>query len=207
MSQSLQIINHFSIESGLPSNYVYDVIQDHQGYLWIMTNAGLCKHNGSELEFIQIPNHLFDLKGAIELFEYNKDQLWIIRYTDILPNGEPQNSNSDLIIYDKKLKQFSKIEDNSISIPFCVNTISHITPFENSFLITTIDGKLYEMKDKQFKLLFQKEGEKFSYATKIADDQYWLRTPSELFQLIDDELQLKNQVNSSYFSAITSSKD
>ncbi|MFK7049463.1 Sensor histidine kinase YehU [Flavobacterium columnare] len=31
---------------GLPSNSVYDIFQDHKGFMWFATNKGLCKYDG-----------------------------------------------------------------------------------------------------------------------------------------------------------------
>ena len=36
----------FTTEQGLPDNYVYSVVQDHSGYVWVSTGKGLVKFDG-----------------------------------------------------------------------------------------------------------------------------------------------------------------
>jgi len=37
---------HFDTREGLPSSEVYNVFQDHQGYIWAFTEYGIVRHNG-----------------------------------------------------------------------------------------------------------------------------------------------------------------
>jgi len=36
----------FTTEQGLPDNYVYSVMQDHSGYVWVSSGKGLVKFDG-----------------------------------------------------------------------------------------------------------------------------------------------------------------
>ncbi|MBL7933889.1 MAG: hypothetical protein JNL60_18440, partial [Bacteroidia bacterium] len=36
----------FSVDDGLPDNYVYSTLQDEEGYLWVSTGKGLCRFDG-----------------------------------------------------------------------------------------------------------------------------------------------------------------
>jgi ligand-binding sensor domain-containing protein len=38
----------YTTDDGLPSNEVFDVVQDHSGYLWFVTSRGICRFNGYE---------------------------------------------------------------------------------------------------------------------------------------------------------------
>ncbi|MDB9883315.1 hypothetical protein OAD66_09315, partial [Bacteroidia bacterium] len=46
--QAQQVVKHFTIEDGLPSNEVYFVHQDKSGYLWFCTDRGVSRYNGYE---------------------------------------------------------------------------------------------------------------------------------------------------------------
>lgn len=37
-------------KNGLPSNFVRDIAQDYQGFIWIATSNGLCRYDGSKIE-------------------------------------------------------------------------------------------------------------------------------------------------------------
>ncbi|MFT5970079.1 MAG: ligand-binding sensor domain-containing protein, partial [Flavobacteriales bacterium] len=45
IAQSYQFVN-FSVEDGLPSNEVYEVIQDSKGFMWFATDRGVARYNG-----------------------------------------------------------------------------------------------------------------------------------------------------------------
>ncbi len=47
LSSHAQGYKHFTIEQGLPSNRTYKIIQDYDGYIWIATDKGLAKFDGS----------------------------------------------------------------------------------------------------------------------------------------------------------------
>jgi two-component sensor histidine kinase len=44
------IFQNFDVEDGLPSSFVYEVIQDDSGLIWIATNQGLSKYDGNQFE-------------------------------------------------------------------------------------------------------------------------------------------------------------
>ncbi len=41
---------HITVREGLPSSEVYKIIQDRDGYLWMSTDAGVCRYNGYSFE-------------------------------------------------------------------------------------------------------------------------------------------------------------
>src|SRR5690242_11661710 len=40
------VATNWQTEQGLPQNSVYDIIQDHEGYLWLATAAGIVRFDG-----------------------------------------------------------------------------------------------------------------------------------------------------------------
>ena len=59
VSQSYNFTN-FNTESGLPQSYVYSILQDNQGYLWIGTGNGLSRYNGFKFENYTTADSLAD---------------------------------------------------------------------------------------------------------------------------------------------------
>ena len=45
MAQKIPFTN-YTVKNGLPSNVVYDIEQDQQGYLWFGTQAGAVRFDG-----------------------------------------------------------------------------------------------------------------------------------------------------------------
>ncbi len=64
-----QIVRHFSTEDGLPDNYIYKVIQDHQGFLWVLTEKGIAKYDGNSFK-------IFTTRNGLPL-----NDIWDIRIT------------------------------------------------------------------------------------------------------------------------------
>ncbi len=46
----------FTIEEGLPSAYLYDVLQDEDGFIWLSTEEGVCRFDGHVFETNPIPS-------------------------------------------------------------------------------------------------------------------------------------------------------
>lgn len=52
--------DNFSVQNGLPQNVVYDMDQDHDGYLWFATQVGAARYDGYEFEYYNTSNGLPD---------------------------------------------------------------------------------------------------------------------------------------------------
>lgn len=67
----------FSLEEGLATSGVYDLLQDHEGYLWIGTEGGgVCRFNGQSFEcFTSADGLAGDMVRC--LFEDSRHRLWI----------------------------------------------------------------------------------------------------------------------------------
>ncbi|HAT67379.1 MAG TPA: hypothetical protein DCS66_22760, partial [Flavobacteriaceae bacterium] len=45
-----QYATNYSIKEGLPSNHIYKVTQDNNGFIWVITDNGIAKYNGTEFK-------------------------------------------------------------------------------------------------------------------------------------------------------------
>ncbi|WP_118974726.1 sensor histidine kinase [Taibaiella koreensis] len=61
---------------GLPATECYNVFQDSKGYIWISTEAGLCRYNGSNLQVFDKRNGLPE-RGVYAYMEDKLGQLWL----------------------------------------------------------------------------------------------------------------------------------
>jgi ligand-binding sensor domain-containing protein len=73
-AQSLHFKN-ISIEDGLPSTECYEVLQDREGYMWISTDAGLCRYNGRQFKVFTIEDGL-PSNTMFEIMEDQHGRLW-----------------------------------------------------------------------------------------------------------------------------------
>jgi len=134
--------NFITIEDGLPSNHVFDICQDKFGYIWFATDEGISKYNG-----INIKNYYFyDLKrknlSFVEVYSITwgpENTLWA-------------GTKSGLYKYNSKKDSFEivNILENQTF------TVFNVKDFDNSIIIATEKGILYNYKN-QWKKLIDKE--------------------------------------------------
>ncbi len=81
--------HHWSLESGLPSNEIYHIIESRRGNIWIATDNGVAKYDGKEFIFFGKKDGLTD-NVVFKLFEDDKGIIWCTTYNNkickILPN-------------------------------------------------------------------------------------------------------------------------
>jgi signal transduction histidine kinase/ligand-binding sensor domain-containing protein len=51
-------LNQFTTNEGLPSNHVYDIVEDHKGFLWIATDNGVSRFDGKYFQNFSVKNGL-----------------------------------------------------------------------------------------------------------------------------------------------------
>jgi ligand-binding sensor domain-containing protein len=78
-SQHPTYIN-YTTEGGLPSNDVYHVIQDRQGYLWFATDNGASRFDGRNFTNFTTNDGLTD-NTVLELYEDYKGRIWFIPFS------------------------------------------------------------------------------------------------------------------------------
>ncbi|MEW6470352.1 MAG: two-component regulator propeller domain-containing protein, partial [Bacteroidota bacterium] len=93
----------------LPSSEVYCVMQDSKGYIWISTDAGVCRFNGKEFTTFTTADGLTD-NTVFNIFEH-KERLWFVCSNATVcyyENGifSPINANKELQVW---LKQGSRV--------------------------------------------------------------------------------------------------
>lgn len=93
-----------NVEAGLPSNEVYDVIQDKFGYLWFATDNGVIKYDGAKLEYYNMDLGLTD-NVVFNLYEDDKGNVWCGTFNNqicyIQPDGKIEEYK-----YNNKLREY-----------------------------------------------------------------------------------------------------
>jgi ligand-binding sensor domain-containing protein len=68
---------NFTTSQGLPSSEVYDILQDHKGYMWFATDHGVARYNGKEFTPYTIANGLLD-NTVLRMTEDSKGRIWFL---------------------------------------------------------------------------------------------------------------------------------
>lgn len=66
---------NYSLKDGLPSTETYQVITDHAGFIWISSDAGLCRFNGYSFRTFTVKDGLPETT-IFKLYEDPKGRIW-----------------------------------------------------------------------------------------------------------------------------------
>ena len=105
---------HITVRDGLPSSEVYRIIQDKYGYLWMCTDAGVCRYNGYSFQSFTTRNGLTD-NTVFWLKQDKNGKIWTQGFSGALSyfdgtkfNGIPANDS------------LVSIYNNGQKLSFCV---------------------------------------------------------------------------------------
>jgi ligand-binding sensor domain-containing protein/serine phosphatase RsbU (regulator of sigma subunit) len=104
--------DHITVEDGLPERTIYQMTQDHLGFIWLGTQDGVVRYDGdSFVSYKQIPGDPHSLQGrlVLEVAEDRERRLWIGTF------------NNGLNRYDRDLDRFISYRhdpDNANSLSY-----------------------------------------------------------------------------------------
>jgi len=128
LSASTQIIpfQNYTVKNGLPSNSIFDIEQDHLGYLWLATQVGAVKFDGYRFKTYTINDGLPD-NYILDIYVDSKNRIWF--FTESGGLGYMKNnkihvidqsgglvSNISIKVFEDKKKNIWYISDNGFSI-------------------------------------------------------------------------------------------
>jgi hypothetical protein len=85
---------HYTSDDGLSSNTVYDIEQDHRGFVWFATSAGVCRFDGNAFVRLTLEDGLSD-NEVLKIRKDSQNRLWLLGFNasvsviegDIVHNG------------------------------------------------------------------------------------------------------------------------
>ena len=128
-------VPHFTTKNGLPSNNCYYILQDRKGFIWIGTDGGLSRFDGSNFQNFSIEDGLPDTQ-ILQIKEDRQGKLWFLTLNGqlgYLDNGKFYNPQNN-----KLLKQ---LNFNTVIISFLQDSRGNIWLGTNTNLIVKWDGK------------------------------------------------------------------
>ncbi|RZL41849.1 MAG: diguanylate cyclase, partial [Pedobacter sp.] len=88
---------HYTTKDGLPSNNCYFTLQDKKGYIWVATDAGVSRFDGSNFENFSVDDGLPD-NQILQLKEDSKGRIWFLALNGQLSyffNGKIYNAENE----------------------------------------------------------------------------------------------------------------
>ena len=103
---------HYTTKNGLPSNNCYYTLQDKKGYIWIATDAGVSRFDGTMFENFAVEDGLPD-NQILQLREDSKGRIWFLALNGQLSyfyNGKIYNQDNN--------KQLQQLNFNAVIVSF-----------------------------------------------------------------------------------------
>lgn len=94
---------HIGVNQGLPSSETYFIHQDRKGYIWICTDRGVVRYDGSKKKIYTKKDGLSD-DVVFKVYEDFKGRIWFITYNGMLSYFE--NDKIHPFKYNSKIKSF-----------------------------------------------------------------------------------------------------
>ena len=139
-AQNGMIVQHYTLEEGLPSNTVYCSLKDKDGFLWFGTWYGLCSFDGSKfMPFVARSRQQSDIppRKVISLVEDGDGYLWI------------RNVDNRLYLYDKYADNYHEVYDELKQISQNMQVIKIQQASNGHVLLLTRNKNLYEANVKK----------------------------------------------------------
>lgn len=86
------VYKNYTVKDGLPSNEVYDVLQDDAGYIWFATDRGVSRFDGNQFENFSSKNGLID-NVVFQFYKDEKGNIWFITKSNRLFYWDGQKIN------------------------------------------------------------------------------------------------------------------
>ncbi|HET6990662.1 MAG TPA: two-component regulator propeller domain-containing protein, partial [Bacteroidia bacterium] len=124
------LFNNISNQLGLPAQESYNVMQDSKGFIWISTEAGLCKYNGSYCKLFDKKNGLKE-NACYAVKEDAKGVLWMLTAADRVLCYE-NDSLKEASFSEKLASQLNK----GLEQIYCIN-------FRNDSVVISTQGRTF----------------------------------------------------------------
>lgn len=126
---------HYTTKDGLPSNNCYYTLQDQKGFIWIATDAGVSRFDGSVFENFSVDDGLPD-NQILQLRQDSKGRIWFMALNGQLSyflNGKIHNEKTDASLKDLNL--------NGVVVSFLEDSKGRLWFGTNNNVIGVWDGK------------------------------------------------------------------
>ncbi|MDN8902010.1 two-component regulator propeller domain-containing protein, partial [Staphylococcus aureus] len=71
--------NDFTTNEGLPSNHIYDIVEDNKGFLWIATDNGVSRFDGKYFQNFSVKQGL-PSNEVLQILRDGTGNIWANSY-------------------------------------------------------------------------------------------------------------------------------
>ena len=186
---------HYTTKNGLPSNNCYYTLQDKKGYIWVSSDAGVSRFDGTTFENFTVDDGLPD-NQILQLREDSKGRIWFLSLGGQLSyfyNGKIYNPSNN--------KQLKKLNFNAVIVSFFEDSKGKIWFGTNKNIIGVWDG------ENLIKYSSTKEDSQYANAY-VQEDEHgniWAYSTQAVFLFIRNNFTLvhDNKLSLSYKTLFT----
>ncbi len=137
------IARNYSTLQGLPSNIVYSVVQDQNGFLWFATDHGVSRFDGKNFKNFTVDDGIGD-NEVLGLFLDSRQRLWFTGFNGSLSfykDGVIYNKNNCIYLKDFHASNYinNTWEDSHANIYFTIfQNVTYCLKANNSFVKISI---------------------------------------------------------------------
>jgi len=106
------IFQHITTETGLSNNSTFEIIQDHVGFIWTGSSAGLTRYDGSRFKIYNRKSSNLIGRDVRSIYEDSENELWIGTDKGISKFNRSTELFENFIIEDKSFIVSDIYEDN-----------------------------------------------------------------------------------------------
>jgi two-component sensor histidine kinase/streptogramin lyase len=160
------MVQHWSQASGIPSNIVFDAVQDHRGYIWFGNEKGLSRFDGKDA--ITYTHPKMNGTAVSNVFEDGTGRIWCQNFI-----GQLFYVLNDSMYFEQQ------IANNSNYAPMLLDAKGQ--------LVTALGNKIQIYDQKERKLLKTLEVDEEVYTLHQQQNKLWAMTSSKLYRFQDGE--------------------
>jgi len=204
---------HFSISNGLPSNSVYSLLEDKQGFIWFTCDEGLFRYDGVQYKSYRskqqtnfVGSSLFlDAKGRIWYENFDGNAFYVqndelIAFTQqTKSNFYPLKATDKVLFIQEKgkvnavdLRTFKTIKSFKINeFAYSCETINNVFYYIDNQKLYTIDQELKQRKiadlpfpKKEFTMLTSHEDQLYFTQKNSTENKIWKLKGNKLIPLV-----------------------
>lgn len=117
---------HYNLKDGISGINIYSIVQDKDGFLWIGTETGLSRFDGSHFRNYTAADGLYD-QAIIKLFVDSKNRVWIFPFNKTVYyyyQGKIHNAENDSLLrkFNFQNETFTACEDKDENLFFIGST-------------------------------------------------------------------------------------